>query len=231
MGRTIILCPLEIERAAAARAVRPTRRLDVEIHRTGPGPKAVARALDDVARTEPPDLIILAGLAGAAQDVAPCPRIRRVVDLEGNAWMAPMPPTGPGDAAVTLLGVDEPVTSAAEKRRLARATGAALIDTESHVFAERCSAAGLTWCVVRAVSDGPEAGLPPRCLRWIGEDGRTKHARALLDLLKHPSEIGAILALSRRTNAALAALERSLKAILTAAAPLAPPPPAYHADP
>ncbi len=228
MGRTIILCPLEIECVTVARAVRAARRTgDVEIRRAGPGPIAIARAMDDVERAEPPELVILAGVAGATRAVGHCPSIVRIIDGADHEWRPAR--TTNGGEPVTLLAADEPILGALEKRRLGERAGAALIDTESHAFAERSSAAGLNWCVVRVVSDGPDDDLPLRGPRWIDERGRTRTIRAVFDVLTHPGDIGPVLALSRRTRRALSHLEGALRDVLTGETALIEPA-RYHGD-
>lgn len=200
-GLVIIVCPLEIERRAVARAIRAARvNENLALLCSGPGPAAVRSTLEKMqvgqsrAAAGPkrllPHVVILAGLAGGleSRDPGVVPRIGRVVDFAGNGWT-----TWEGAAAgatAVLAGVDRAVNTPGEKRSLRERTGAALVDTESHAFADVCEAAGVAWCVVRGVSDGPDESLPVQASNWVDARGRTRAARVALDVLRRPALIG-----------------------------------------
>lgn len=210
MRNPVIFCPLEIEARAARKALGP----DAEVLRTGPGPDAMRRAISTHA---PPrgSVVVLFGTAGGLAPVGVACSAARVVDTDGRHWDAPEPGvfTADGDdepdrtrpAGVTILGVPEPVCTAIEKSALARQTGAAVVDCESHAFAAEASARGWRWAVVRAVTDDHKTDLPRQMIRWIGPDGRTKTARIMGDLIRNPSLIRPCIGMGRRTSRALRA--------------------------
>ena len=105
-----------------------------------------------------------------------------------------------------LAGSDLPVTSAAAKAALARATGAVAVDMESHVVAAVARARGLPFLVLRAVADPAERGIPAPALAGLGPDGETRPWAVALRLLAAPWTLPALLRLARDSEAGLAAL-------------------------
>lgn len=223
MGRPLVLCALEIERAAAARAARGV----ADVVRFGPGPAAVRAWGEqfDAERSgrgdQTPALVILFGLAGGLMPTGPAPSIGRVIDREGRVWTPPVVAGDPA-SAVTLLGMDDPVIEPARKHELAARSGAALVDTESHAFAawaDGSGGAGVRWAVIRGVSDGPDEPLPREVTGWIDARGRVRVVRPLLDVIRRPRLAPAVLALSERADAALHAAGERLRALLAREAP------------
>lgn len=206
--RAVIICPMEIERAAVARAVRAaSSRLSragsdrelPRIIRSGIGRDAILAALERAVRSAAGDqqLVILAGACGALRPVADVPLIARVIDEHGRSWHGGI---GFDPGGVTLIAVDRIVSTPADKRSLAEASGAAIVDMESHAFSRRCEELAVSWAIVRGVSDTPEQTLPERVLHWITPDGRTRVLRAAFDLALRPGlvpHVRAVLARSR----------------------------------
>jgi len=104
------------------------------------------------------------------------------------------------------------VATAAAKAALRASSGAAAVDMESALIAERAAAAGWPALVIRGVSDGASQDLPADLIRLVTPDGRLRPGRALATLIGRPGLIGEALALRRRTLAALAAVARVLVA-------------------
>lgn len=224
MPRAVVLCPLEIERRAIARALSAAyrrmppaaRSLAPDIIRTGPGPVAVSTVVFSLAeREERPTLVVLAGLAGGLAPTSLTPRIGGVVDLERHRWIPTVRPDLPGEE-VTVVGVDDPVTTRAEKMALRARTKAQLVDCESHAFARACHRVGLAWSVVRAVSDGPDDALPPKAGAWVDAGGQTRPLRVAADLAMDPRLIPVVRRLGKRASAALAALAPSVARVVQA---------------
>ncbi|MBL8991177.1 MAG: hypothetical protein JNJ48_06310 [Phycisphaerae bacterium] len=208
----VVLCPMEVERAAVARALSRAGMGQVEVIRTGIGRGAVLAALDTVARRSPrPDLVLLAGACGGLTACDEVPPIARIVDEHGRSWRRFV---GADPVGVTLVAVDRIVSTPAEKAALARATQAAIVDMESHAFAERCEALGLTWGVVRGVSDTPHETLPGEVMRWIAPDGRTLALRAAGDMLRRPSLIPPMVRVLRRARRVLPAVGQRVVATI-----------------
>jgi len=206
----VVLCPLEIERKAAAKAVGDR----AQVIRTGPGAEAVRRAVDDL-RADPPPLVILFGVAGALRYAPLCPRIDRVIDeARGRIWRVNY--LMPGDTEpVGVLGVDEVVPTPARKRVLRRRFhDASLVDCESHGFAEAMTTTGTRWTIIRGVSDWPHQSLPRQCVDWVRPDGRTAGGVVARDLARRPWMLGEVLSLRSRTNAALDAAGHRLSRLM-----------------
>jgi nucleoside phosphorylase len=128
----------------------------------------------------------------------------RVVDERGETlWEGP----GLGVAgahAATILGSDDLVHDAAERRRLRDASGADAVDMESGVLARSGKLAG----VVRAVSDGAESAIEG-VDSTVHPDGRTN----VVGLLRWvATRRGDAVRSMRDAVAALRALERAVAA-------------------
>lgn len=214
MFTPLIICPLEIERAAAARIARGRG----EVVRCGPGPGAVRALLAARGGAIVRDgrAVILFGVAGAMRPAARCVPIVRVIDARGQSW-TPTLEFGDGVAGVELLGLDEPLFTLESKREWGERTSATLVDTESHALAEWAASHGVAWSVIRGVSDGPEETLPSTASRWVDVSGRARVGRVVLDLFAQPHLLGDVRRLARGSRAALDAagesLDRALRAL------------------
>ncbi|MFN0010379.1 MAG: adenylyltransferase/cytidyltransferase family protein [Phycisphaerales bacterium] len=228
-GPVLVLCPMQIEEAAVVRAVRAAgAHTPIRVVRTGIGKDAILAALVRElaaavgaggavggAEGHAPSLVILAGACGGLRPTADVPSISRIIDEHGHTW-----PRGIGfdPAGVTLVAVDRIIATPQDKAALAAATGAAIVDMESHAFAAACETRGLAWSVIRGVSDTPDESLPAEVLAWITPDGRTRSLRAFLDLLRRPWLIPHIIRLLRRSNRVLPKVGEA--ALALASAPL-----------
>ncbi len=220
----------ELLRAGFARdAAGPTRRADgppmsvfggsgvrVRVIQCGIGKAAVVAAVEGVAAAGSGTgddeggvaLVVLAGAAGGLAQTVDVPRIARVVREEAGAgaqagWTPSDAPAAGDDAAVTLVGVDRVVATPRQKRELARATGAAVVDMESHAFAAACERLGVMWTVVRGVSDTPDETLPGIVVNWLDPAGNTRAWRAARDLAVRPWLVPHMLKVMKRTNTVL----------------------------
>jgi hypothetical protein len=206
-----VLCPLAFETGPVRGALRNAGLGSTNVHRTGPGGRSVDLAVRRVVLGVPRDqragcLLILAGVAGA---LAPCCRAPRVVgvrDATGNAWAAPVHGGAPGAdpvEGVIVLGLDRPVCAVEEKRNWREASGASVVDTESHAFAAACTEVGCRWAIVRGVSDAHDEALPAEAAAWVDDDGRTRPARVAIGLVTHPGLIRPVIRLGRRSSAVM----------------------------
>lgn len=194
-ARFTVLCPMNIEYRAVARALRRAGLRGVEIVQTGIGKEAVVRAVERAGPTG--GTFILAGACGALSAVGDVPAVSRVIDEHGGAWSTGRP------GGVTLIGVDRVVSTPAAKRQLAEQTGAAIVDMESHAFIAACERLGAPWGIVRGVSDTPEETLPREVLDWITPTGDTRALRAVSDMARRPRLIGHIVTVLRRSGRVL----------------------------
>jgi len=143
----------------------------------GAGQTAATRAFAAVERDAPVDLLFSFGWAGALR-----------ADLAaGTAWNAAGvidARTGERFRCEAGAGEEWLVTSpivadAAEKRRLAPAYRAGLVDMEAAAMARLALMRGIPFYAIKGVSDGLEAKLPD-FNRFIGADGRFQLARFVL---------------------------------------------------
>lgn len=199
MAVPVVLCPLQLERRAAVRAVG-SRAM---VRAVGPGSQGVQRAVQELkSGGVTPPLVVLFGLAGGLRESLIAPRVGWVSDRGARSWRASCLPPGE-DEPVGLLGSPEPITDPARKAQLGQAFGTALVDCESHAFAEAAQAAGLTWAVVRGVSDRVDEALPADAADWIDDRGRTRVLALAGKLLVRPNLIPAVLTLGLRSGPAL----------------------------
>lgn len=212
---TVVLCPMEIERAAMARAVGARARA----LRTGWGPDVIAEAVHKLAdREDRPTLVILAGVAGGLRD-GPVARVAgTVVDQNGGRWTPTIGAERLGATGATILGVDRPVSEPERKRALAERFDADLVDCESHALARACEKVGLAWAVVRGVSDGPDDLFPEQVARWIGPDGSLRPGCVAIDVMRRPALAIAAVQLHRRSKRALRGVGALASALLDASA-------------
>ena len=94
------------------------------------------------------------------------------------------------------------------KAALRAATGAALVDMESHGVAAAAAARRLPFMAIRAVAD-PAGRAVPWCARaGLSADGRTRPLPVLGRLCLRPWELPALITLARETARALESLRR-----------------------
>ena len=109
------------------------------------------------------------------------------------AWARDLVARLPGAIAADLAGVDAPVMRPAAKRALHRTTGAAAVDTESHVAAAIAAKHGLPFAAFRVVVDSVRRSLPPVASVALTPEGRISHAAVLRSLANTPSQIPTVL--------------------------------------
>lgn len=97
----------------------------------------------------------------------------------------------------TVLAGSEIVADAAAKRRLHESTGADAVDLESGAVARAALAGGLPFIVLRAVCDPAERDLPPAALIALNADGSIGLMPILLNILRQPGQLPALLRLAR----------------------------------
>lgn len=208
MIQPVVICPLQLER----RLIRKPVGLRAKIIVSGPGADAVRAAVREL-KADPPPLVILCGVAGGLLETAVAPRIVKILDRNARSWTAPV--VVPGDEpGVTVLALDEPVETVERKSALSRAYAAALVDCESHAFAEEATALGLRWGVVRGVSDGPGESLPAGVGEWVDDRGRARIGRFLGHCILEPAAFFAALRLRKRSRAAMKAAAARLVELL-----------------
>jgi len=121
----------------------------------------------------------------------------------------------------TQAAVAAPVTSAHDKDALFRSTGALAVDMESHIAGAIAAAHGVPFAVCRAIVDPAWRTLPPAAMAGLRDDGSTAILPILLELLRRPSQLGALIQLTGDARAARQALVQARRAFSDAGALLA----------
>lgn len=107
-----------------------------------------------------------------------------------------------------LLAVDAPVIASRDKLAHHRATGAATVDTESHVAARFAASLGVPFLVLRAVCDEAGRDLPPLALHAVGPDGRLAPRAIAGELLRRPGQLALLPGTALGAARAMRALRR-----------------------
>lgn len=131
---------------------------------------------------------------------------RRLTDLELCHRLG-------GPTPHTLLGGERIAATAADKRQLFAATGAAAVDLESGAVARIAAGHGLGFAALRAVCDPAWRSLPPAALLALDHQGAIGLGRVLRSLALRPAQLPALLALARDAAAARRALQRRVATI------------------
>src|SRR5262249_54148214 len=96
-----------------------------------------------------------------------------------------------------ILGVDSPVAEPAKKRELYRATGAAVVDMESHIVARVAAQHDLAFAALRVVVDPAHRTVPPAALIEMRPDGRPNVAAMLRNIAARPSQLSRLARIAR----------------------------------
>jgi adenosylhomocysteine nucleosidase len=162
--------------------------------------------------------LISFGLAGGLAPDLPAGTVivpGSVTTMAGETWRTdPALSARLGGATVHVcLAVDQPATTADGKRRLFQSTGAALVDMESAAVAHGAEQAGLPFAVLRAICDPADRDLPPAALVALDPSGRVAVGRLLGSILRHPGQIGALIALGAEAAKARTALRERIAGV------------------
>ncbi|MBN9290279.1 MAG: phosphorylase, partial [Hyphomicrobium denitrificans] len=171
----------------------------------------IERAIEDGARG-----LISFGIAGALQpglQPGAC-IVGSAVLFDGNrfatddAWSARLLDVLPEARRETVLGSARAVGGVDEKAELHRATGAAIVDMESHVVARIAIARGLPFTVLRVVADSAEQSLPPAAVNGMKPDGTPDIAGVLKSLASQPGQLPDLMRTAFAARRAMAGLLR-----------------------
>lgn len=159
----------------------------------GAGAKAATRATRLLIAGHRPAVVVTAGFAGGLDGRlarGTVVRPSRALTAAGDPPLALTEPQGSA-AGLTIVSVDRVVATVAAKRDLAAATGAALVDMETHAVAAAARDAGLPCAGIRVISDDASQDLP-------------REIAALVQPQSGMRRLGAALgAIGRRPRAAL----------------------------
>ncbi|MGF6505035.1 phosphorylase [Paraburkholderia sp. 32] len=112
-----------------------------------------------------------------------------------------------------MAAVAAPLITAEDKRALHESTGALAVDMESHIAGATAAAHGLPFAVCRAIVDPAWRTLPPAATAGLRDDGSTALGPILRELLRQPSQLGALLRLAGDARAARTTLVQAREAL------------------
>jgi hopanoid-associated phosphorylase len=129
------------------------------------------------------------------------------------AWAEALRRAMPGALRADLAGVTAPVVTADDKAALARESGAAAADMESHIVARVAQAHGLPFVAARVVIDPAERSLPPAALAGMRPDGSADILGVLRSLAGNPWQLPALLRVGQDASRAKRAMQAGRQVI------------------
>ena len=146
-----------------------------------------------------------------------CPEALGVISIGLGGALAPG--LAPGDWVVAsavldgaelgvIAGSDVMVADAVAKAALHAATGALVVDMESHIAARVAARHGLPFAAARTVSDGADRALPRAAQAGMKPDGGMDVWGVIRALARDPGELPALIRTAREAEIAFAALLR-----------------------
>jgi adenosylhomocysteine nucleosidase len=125
-----------------------------------------------------------------------------------RAWTRCLLERLPGAVHADIVGMDAPVADPLEKRQLHARTGAAAVDTESHIAARIAAAYQIPFVACRTIIDAADTPLPPAALIGLRPDGTADVAAVLRSVAQQPSQLPALVRTALDAATARAALHR-----------------------
>ncbi|MFT4064659.1 phosphorylase [Paraburkholderia sp.] len=113
----------------------------------------------------------------------------------------------------SMAAVAAPLITADDKRALHSSTGALAVDMESHIAGATAAAHRLPFAICRAVVDPAWRTLPPAATAGLRDDGSTALGPILRELLRQPSQLGALIRLAADARAARTTLMQARRAM------------------
>jgi hopanoid-associated phosphorylase len=125
-----------------------------------------------------------------------------------TAWARMLAERLPGALTMDLTAADAPVIESAAKRALYRTTGAAAVDTESHIAAAIAAEQGVPFAAFRVVVDAAQRDLPPAACLTLEPDGKISGAAVLRSLVRTPAQLPLLVRTAIDARTAFRALSR-----------------------
>src|SRR5215467_11469603 len=129
------------------------------------------------------------GLVAGQWVAATAVRTSQQVFPTDRAWTRCLLERLPGAVNAEIVGMDAPVAGPSDKRLLHAQTGAAAVDTESHIAARVAAARQIPFVACRAIIDAAGTPLPPAALVGLRADGTADVAAVLRSVLQQPSQL------------------------------------------
>jgi adenosylhomocysteine nucleosidase len=177
----------------------------------GAGAGAAERALAQAEREGPADRIVSTGWAGALSGDLSAGRAYRISGVIDSRTGERFPI--PGESGDYWLVTSPRVADQAEKRRLAAATGAGLVDMEAAALARVAGARGIPFRCVKGVSDGFGESMPD-FNAFLTPEGKFEFGRFILFAALRPLLWPALLRIGKNGRDSAACIRDSLLDIL-----------------
>jgi adenosylhomocysteine nucleosidase len=185
---------------------------------TGIGMERAAAAIRWLLSEYEPRLVVACGFAGALSpklNVGEVFLASEVVEPGDDdlQWQTAVPAELGNLQIGRLITVQRLVARPADKRSLARQTGAVAVDMESAAIAEACQEWQVPCAVVRAVSDTADTALSPRLVSLMA-GGRVAPGRVVASVIRSPGLALELWRLARNTRIAARNLAETLSRLL-----------------
>jgi hopanoid-associated phosphorylase len=125
-----------------------------------------------------------------------------------GAWTRCLLERLPGAVHAAIVGLDDPVADPSDKRLLHAQTGAAAVDTESHIAARIAAAHRIPFVACRTIIDAADTPLPPAALIGLRPDGTADVAAVFRSVVRQPGQLPALVRTALDAWIARAALLR-----------------------
>ncbi len=203
---------------------------EVALSMTGDGARNAGRVASSLCEKVRPAALLGVGVAGALSpdlSVGDLLISRRIRDSAGDApppdaTLAALALGIAGTAAGTLVTVERPEVLASGKVALGAAQNSAdpaAADMESAAWARAAASHGVSYLVVRAISDRASEDLPEYLSRCVGRNGGIHRPTVILRALSRPATIPALLRMRARVHACAQSLAAFLETFLSAVPP------------
>lgn len=174
-----------------------------------------ARALARRMITKGATCLMSFGVAGGLSPEAPIGTTiiaTHVVSATGSwncdpAWIERLTTLMPYAALGGVWGSETLIPTAEEKKALFEQTHCLSVDMESQCAAEFAAEAGIPLIAVRVVCDSAAMNVPPLVMDAVKEDGSTDVGRAVISLLRYPTQIKSLIHVQRGVSRALQKLD------------------------
>jgi len=124
-------------------------------------------------------------------------------------WSSHLVQSIPGAIHADIAGVTAPVSTAADKGALHRATGSVAVDMESLLCATVAKARNLPFAAIRVVADPSHRALPPAAQINLLPGGKPDMNAVMRSVMVKPHQIAALVRVGLDTRTARAALVRA----------------------
>src|SRR5437660_2826123 len=173
---------------------------DIEVLHTGVGEKTCRQRIAKFLQDRQFDLLISTGFAGALTNQLQLGDLLlaqnfSTIDLGAKRSSLSSSPIHMAD----LLTVPGLIDSSDERRRLARTSGAAVVDMETEFIARVCAERGISLLSLRVITDTPREPFPaPAHVLLDIERQKTQTLKLATYLIAHPNRLPGLLQFARR---------------------------------